>query len=241
MRGVAEQRDAAVRPARQGILVDHRVFENLVGCSAHRRHVEPVEPPTLDRADEIVELALPVPVALLDRRVLLNVADPVDELAALGVDVVTDRIDQNLGGLCQPMAPSGGRAPARTPRHVDRSPRRASSEEPLRIRNAFIAAITTEPRCDSVCHRRISSWRRVNHRAGAGAAVIDRRSGASALDTADHLQIAAVDREHRPVVAAVAPTGRCRSVGRSGCNRDLCGGDRAGDASAGQFGQLLLA
>ena len=92
MRGIAQQRQAAERPARQRIAVDHRIGQDQIGVAHHRGDVEPVERPVLVIADS----SLPVPrLAPVDRRgdVALDLADPVDELVAGVVDVVADRID----------------------------------------------------------------------------------------------------------------------------------------------------
>ena len=63
MRGVAEQRQPAEAPARQRILIDHRIFQDGVGAADELRHVEPVEVPVRHGGEEIFQLAAPVPVA----------------------------------------------------------------------------------------------------------------------------------------------------------------------------------
>ena len=94
MRGIAEQRHPAKAPARQRILIDHREFQHAVGGANEGRHVEPVEMPVGEGADEIVERTGPVPVALaIVRR--FDFGDPVDELQPVRVHGA-DRIDHHL-------------------------------------------------------------------------------------------------------------------------------------------------
>ena len=99
MRGVAEQSDPAEAPPRQRVLIDHRKFQNGVGVAHHVGHVQPIEVPVGDAVDEILEPAGTVPVALGLVVGRLDIEDPIDELAAFGVDIVADRIDQNLGDV----------------------------------------------------------------------------------------------------------------------------------------------
>ena len=82
MRRVAEQRDAAEAPARQRILVDHRIGEHGLGRADQRGDVEPVEVPVGEGGEEVVEAAARVPVAP-HRLGAFELGDPVDELAAL--------------------------------------------------------------------------------------------------------------------------------------------------------------
>ena len=118
MRGIAEQRDAAVRPARQRIAVDHRIFVASRWRAANeRRHVEPVEAPVLERGQELVEPAGPVPV-LAPPRVIgleLQFRDPVDEGAAARLrrsrNRVADEFLDLVAGHDHGAAVEEGRAP----------------------------------------------------------------------------------------------------------------------------------
>ncbi len=98
MRRIAHEGDPAEGPAIDRILVDHRVFEDLVGVRDQLGHVEPLEAPVLVDVQEIVELAGLVPVVLLHVR-HAALGHPVDELVAVLVDVVDDRVDHDLAGF----------------------------------------------------------------------------------------------------------------------------------------------
>src|SRR6476646_3604153 len=97
MRGVAGQRGAAESPAIDRILVDHRIFENLVGITNHLRHVEPVETPVFVERKEIGQVPGLVPVVLLGG-VVLDLGHPVDQLVAGAVHIIDDRIYDDLAG-----------------------------------------------------------------------------------------------------------------------------------------------
>jgi hypothetical protein len=45
MGGIAGQRDAAEGPGADRVLIDHGIFQDLIGIADHLRHVQPVEPP----------------------------------------------------------------------------------------------------------------------------------------------------------------------------------------------------
>ncbi len=123
MRGVAEQGHAAEAPARQRVAIDHREFQHHFRGADQRRHVEPVEMPVGHGGQEVFQPASPVPVASL---VLwrFDIADPVHQLAALAVDIVPDRINQELRRMMPADTDHAGtgqkRLPARNaPPHVD--------------------------------------------------------------------------------------------------------------------------
>src|SRR5476651_527051 len=91
---IAQQRDAAMAPAREGIAVDHREFQDRMRRFDDARHVEPVEFPVLEARQEIGELARPVPVLARQHRAIahMQVADPVDQRLALFGVRTADRI-----------------------------------------------------------------------------------------------------------------------------------------------------
>ena len=69
---IAEERDPPAAPPRQGILVHHRELEDRVRGAHQGRHVQPVEAPILESADEIVEATA--------RIVLTNRTNPPDAI-----------------------------------------------------------------------------------------------------------------------------------------------------------------
>src|SRR6185437_13602261 len=101
MGGIARKRDPAEGPFIDRILVDHWIFQDLVGVADHLRHVEPFEVPVLVERKKVGKIARLVPV-ILRKSVALDLGHPVDELAPLAVDAVYDRVDDDLA--CQDRA-----------------------------------------------------------------------------------------------------------------------------------------
>ncbi len=61
---VAQQRDTALNPGRNGITVYHRIFKYFRGSPQHGRDVDPVVVPILEMMQEIFMPDLLVPVAI---------------------------------------------------------------------------------------------------------------------------------------------------------------------------------
>ena len=97
MRGVAGQRHTAESPLGNGVFIDHWVFENLVGIADHLRHVEPIEVPAFVRREKVGQVSRLVPVVLFGS-FAFDLGHPIDQLGALTVDIVDDRVDHNLAG-----------------------------------------------------------------------------------------------------------------------------------------------
>ena len=95
MGGIAHQRHTAEGPLRQRIAIDHRVFQNLFGVADHLRYIQPVEMPVGVGRQKILQLAAQVPV-LDDIARRLNLRHPVDQLQAIGLDMLADGIDHHL-------------------------------------------------------------------------------------------------------------------------------------------------
>src|SRR4030095_8053353 len=95
---IAQQRDAAEGPARHGVLVHHRVLEDVRGARNQGGNVEPVKTPVLEDVREVLRTAGLVPV-VHGRAFAPNLGDPIHQLVALPVDVVGDGIDHHLAGL----------------------------------------------------------------------------------------------------------------------------------------------
>ena len=92
---IAQQRDAAMAPAWQRLLIHHRKFEDGFRCAQQCRHIQPVKMPTREVANKILNAASSVPVApLVTWRG--DFGHPVDELMAVGIDVVANRIDHHF-------------------------------------------------------------------------------------------------------------------------------------------------
>src|SRR4029078_11741726 len=91
------ERNPAEGPLVDRILVDHRIFEDLVGVADHLCNIEPIEAPAFVERKENTKIACLVPVVLLER-VALDLGHPVDQLASLAVDIVDDGIDDDLAG-----------------------------------------------------------------------------------------------------------------------------------------------
>ena len=169
MRGVAEQRQPAKRPARQRILIDHRIFQDGVGACDEFRHVEPIEMPVGHGRQEVFQTAAAIPVArLVDRR--LDVADPVHQLAAFGVDIVADRVDQQLGRMVPADADHAGAGQERLPArdaapHVDAGIfRRPSFDKALGSTDGCPRADTARPCGGSGLPLTSSKWRWLRRR-----------------------------------------------------------------------------
>ena len=77
MRGVAEQRDAAVAPARQRIAVAHRIFPELARCLDQCAPVDERDAEALHMGHQILEAAGARPILLLRHR-HRGVADAAD-------------------------------------------------------------------------------------------------------------------------------------------------------------------
>lgn len=204
-------------PARQRVLVDHRVLQDGVGGQDQRGHVEPVEVPVGEGGQEVLEAPGAAPVAHrgLGR---VDLGDPVHELAALVVDVVADRVDHHLAdgeparahhaAAREKGLPGRGASP-----HVDaRIARRALVRIQLLAQRRVDAVAAHR---DRAAHRRAAIGEVHRHAVGilfdAGAAVAALHAvGAQALQgfvQQHRLQVAAVDRVLRPVVARVLAGG----------------------------------
>src|ERR1700730_11671493 len=96
MRRITQKRYTVEAPARQWVLIDHRIFQNYVGTANESRHVKPIEMPIGDCANEIVNIPGTAPVTLLLVMRRLDVDDPINQLASLIVDIVANRINQNF-------------------------------------------------------------------------------------------------------------------------------------------------
>ena len=220
MGGVAEQRHAAERPARDRVAVDHRVGEDRVGGADHGGGVEPVEAPVgIDRV-EVLEPAGLVPVDR-HRHLALDLRHPVDQLVAGGVDVVADRIDDQ-GRV------AGADAGDALAREVGLMPRHPAPQVDAAIGERALVRIELRPhrRMDAVAgdqhigllggergavrggearrHARLALLDA--HAAMAGDEVVGAQPLAHGVE--QHLvQVGAVDREMRPLVPGSQPPG----------------------------------
>jgi len=61
------------------------------------RRVQPVETPAFIERQKVQQLTRPIPIVLLEG-VALDVGHPIDELVALAIDVINDRVDDHLAG-----------------------------------------------------------------------------------------------------------------------------------------------
>src|SRR5215475_8019869 len=61
------------------------------------RRVQPVETPAFIERQKVQQLTRPIPIVLLEG-VALDVGHPIDELVALPIDVINDRVDDHLTG-----------------------------------------------------------------------------------------------------------------------------------------------
>ncbi|MEJ2379140.1 MAG: hypothetical protein P8Y71_28355, partial [Pseudolabrys sp.] len=181
----------------------------LVGVLDHLRHVEPVEFPVLVERKEVGQVARLVPVVRL-KRIALDLGHPVDELSALAVDVVDDRIDHQLAGEDRADAHIGAPVQDRlAPR--DAAPGVDAGEDDFVVRIEVLA----NGRVDALA---------VDHHVGADALAVLKvhggrarvlfdaqcfvvgQDGAVAQPLArrlieDHMQLAAVDADLRVLIA----------------------------------------
>src|SRR5262245_9579663 len=221
MRGVAKKRQAAETPSRQRVLIDHRIFENCIGAADKLRHVKPVEVPVRHCRQKVLQLSptIPIPCLVLWR---LDIAYPIHKLPALGVDIVSDWIDQKLGWM-MPADPDHagarkeGSPPSHSAPHVDSGIfRRALVRQKLfaqNIVNAFSAddhAAALSPQGFAIdileMRNRIET---VMFDPGAAPSRHDfvRAGTLEERIEENHLQVAAMDRELRHVIAGET-TGR---------------------------------
>jgi NADP-dependent aldehyde dehydrogenase len=222
MRRVAEQGQPPVGPVLQRVLVHHRVLQDFTRGPDHGGNVQPVETPVLERADEVAELAaaVPVPVRVPGR---LELGHPVDELVSRAVHVVPDGVDHHLAGG-EPAGPGHGRAGQE--RGMD--DRAAPHVHPGIDRRSLVRVkLLAQPRVDAVARdddvRARRRQRQVRRRGAEGqgrAAGVLGHPGAGVIEAQapgpepvehrgqqDGLQVAAVDRELRVLVAG-EPAGR---------------------------------
>jgi hypothetical protein len=97
VRGIAGERDAAESPAIDGILVHHRIFENLVGIADQSRYIKPVEAPAFIQRKKVGQIARLVPIILFGG-IALDLGHPVNQLVAFGINVIDDRVNHDLAG-----------------------------------------------------------------------------------------------------------------------------------------------
>jgi len=97
MGGIASERHAAEGPGFDRVLVNHRIFQDELGVADHLRGVQPVETPAFIERQKVRQLTRPIPIVLLEG-VVLDVGHPIDELVALPIDVINDRVDDHLAG-----------------------------------------------------------------------------------------------------------------------------------------------
>jgi len=215
MRSVAEQRYPVKTPARQRILIDHREFQHAVGGADKGRHIEPVEMPVGERADEIVDRAGPVPVALAINRGF-DFGHPVDQLQAV-ITGSTDRIDHHLA-MRQPSRPhhagaGQNRFPSRHPApHVDAGIARLAFAGEKLLAHRRIDAVAGDRDAAAHVGAGSASGPVGKMHAHAGLVLLDAGAVMAGMEPVapdagnerteqDHLQIAAMDRELRMIVA----------------------------------------
>ena len=243
MRGVAEQRDAAVRPARQRIAVAHRIFPELRRRLDQRLGVDERNAEALHMRHQIFEPAGARPVFLARRHAAfadLHQHRPVGQ-RAVGARAFADRIDHELR---RHAAGDHHRAAGEELRPVDRA---APQHRAVPARRAFVGI-------ERLAHVRVDAVGADQHVAAHAAAVAavaveeirgdaafvlrERAEPMAGVDAGlaeprahrlvDHaLQPAAMDRELRHVVAGIecraararspGRTGWCRSARRCGC------------------------
>lgn len=216
---VAEQGHPAEGPARERVLVHHRVLEHGLGARDERGDVQPVERPVLEDAQEVLQAALPRPVAAGPLRGL-ELGDPVDELVAVVVDVA-DGVDHHLAAG-EPADPRHARACEEGRRHGRAAPHGDPGVPRLALvrielpAHRGVDAVTGDDdvRADVGQLGAVAGPGEPGDGAGAvlvhGLAPVvgDHRVLAQALahGVEEHLlQVAAVDRELRAVVPGVTP------------------------------------
>ncbi len=69
----------------------------MVGVADHLRDIKPVKAPAFIKRKEIAEIARLVPIVLLER-VALDLGHPVDQLASIAIEIVDNRVDNDLAG-----------------------------------------------------------------------------------------------------------------------------------------------
>ena len=124
MGGVAEQRDPAERPPRQGVAVDHRVLPHPIGGDDECRHVEPVEAEGVELSGRFGRIGEVFPVLGRHRSFVGDgdLDDPVDECATSVLVELGDRVGDEAAAEVagedhratrQQRRPLGGAAPHR--------------------------------------------------------------------------------------------------------------------------------
>src|SRR5882762_3450202 len=98
---IADERDPAEGPARKRVAVHHRILEHDFRIPEHFRDVQPFEAEALEGGEEIVEPAVQIPVRL-DVAWRADLGGPVDELAALRIELLPARIDDDLADVEPP-------------------------------------------------------------------------------------------------------------------------------------------
>src|SRR5258706_4805103 len=98
MRRVADERDPPERPATYRVAVGHWILEHDLGVPEHLREIQPLEAETLEGRQEVGRAPVQIPVRPnVARREELG--SPGDEPAALRVELLADRIDDDLADV----------------------------------------------------------------------------------------------------------------------------------------------